>query len=156
MSQEWTTIYRLRDDGERVRTLQEASLNRPDFGLAVTDGLIGSDGLVQFKCVKTAKHLEYIMSNLVPVEHRGQMYFEMACTGRQWSDFCSYDPNLPEHFQLFIARLKRDETEIAELENEVRKFNAEVDEILAKLSARSDDEYLTAILGESIRQRQAQ
>lgn len=40
---ESTTIYRFRDDAEQIRVLQNASLHQPDFGLAVTDGLIGSD-----------------------------------------------------------------------------------------------------------------
>jgi len=91
---------------------------------ASPDGLVGTSGLVQFKCVKTAKHLDWLMAQIVPTEHRGQMYFEMACTGRQWSDFVSYEPNLPEEFQLFVARLRRDDVEIAEIEGEVRKNSA--------------------------------
>lgn len=116
---------------------------------ASPDGLIGKDGLVQFKCVKTAKHLDWLMANIVPAEHRGQMYFEMACTGRQWCDFCSYEPNLPEQHQLFIVRLKRDEAEIAEIENQVLKFNAEIDEIISKLSLGHNDD-LTDILTASL------
>ena len=37
-----TIIYRFRDDAEHIRVLQNASLHKPDFGLAITDGLIGS------------------------------------------------------------------------------------------------------------------
>ena len=97
------------------------------------DALIGPDGLAQFKCPKSATHISWLMAGLVPTEHRPQMYFEMACTGRQWSDFVSYDPNLSGH-ELFIARLRRDDVEIADIEMEVVRFNAEVDEIVAKLS----------------------
>jgi hypothetical protein len=43
MSQNWITIYRLEEDVEAIRKLQNASLNKPDFGLAITNGLIGSD-----------------------------------------------------------------------------------------------------------------
>ena len=111
------------------------------------DGLIGKDGLVQFKCVKTATHLDWLMEKIVPVEHRAQMYFEMACTGRQWSDFVSYEPNLPSNLQLFIVRLKRDEVAIAEIESEVRKLNAEIDEMISKLTSPDD---LTGILQRSV------
>lgn len=100
---------------------------------ASPDGLIGRDGLVQFKCPKSATHLDYLMAGVVPTEYRPQMYFEMAVTGRQWSDFVSFDPRLEGH-ELFIARLKRDEVEIAEIEQAVIKFNAEVDEILSRLA----------------------
>jgi len=115
---------------------------------ASPDGLIGTDGLVQFKCVKTAKHLDWLMEKIVPVEHRGQMYFEMACTGRKWSDFVSYEPNLPGNLQLFIARLPRDEVAIQEIEIEVQKLNAEIDEIIAKLS---DEDNLIEKLERSVK-----
>ena len=132
---------------EKVGFVSHPSIARAG---ASPDGLIGTDGLCQFKCVKTAKHLDWIMAGMVPTEHRGQMYFEMACTGRQWSDFVSYEPNLPDQHQLFIVRLKRDDAEIAEIENEVRKFNAEIDEIINKLSVKLDED-LTPVLVESVR-----
>ncbi len=117
---------------------------------ASPDGLIGTDGMVQFKCVKTAKHLDWLMEKLVPVEHRGQMYFEMACTGRKWSDFVSYEPNLPSQLQLFIARLQRDEVAIDEIEIEVKKLNAEIDEMIGKLTG-DDSGDLTEILERSVK-----
>jgi surfactin synthase thioesterase subunit len=54
-------------------------------------------------------------------------------TGAPWCEFCSYDPRLPEHLQLLIVRVPRDETRIAELETEVRKFLAELDEKVKQL-----------------------
>jgi hypothetical protein len=57
----------------------------------------------------------------------------MACAGRQWCDFASYDPRLPETMRLFVKRLHRDDVAIAELEAEVAKFLAEVDETVAAL-----------------------
>lgn len=97
------------------------------------DGEVGADGLVQIKCPKNAIHLEYLLTGIVPVEYRPQMHFEMACTGRQWSDFVSYNPNLPEHLQLFVVRLKRDDGEISRIEEEVLKFNAEIEETMCRL-----------------------
>ncbi len=122
---------------------------------ASPDGLIGQDGLVQFKCVKTATHLDWLKEKIVPVEHRGQMYFEMACTGRQWSDFVSYEPNLPPQLQLFIVRLKRDEVAISEIETEVRKLNAEIDEIIQRLTGPEPDlgELLTQSVKEAVEAR---
>lgn len=116
---------------------------------ASPDGLIGIEGLVQFKCVKTATHIDWILEKIVPIEHRPQMYFEMACTGRKWSDFVSYEPNLPDNLQLFICRLDRDEVAISEIETEVQKLNAEIDEIIAKLTQPLNED-LTEVLQRSV------
>jgi putative phage-type endonuclease len=112
---------------------------------ASPDGLVG-DGLVEFKCPNTATHLEYLLTGKVPEKYIFQLLWQMACTGRQWADFCSYDPRLPKHLQLFIVRVPNAEQRasivqsfairdqrIAELEGEVRKFLAELDDKLAKL-----------------------
>ena len=63
------------------------------------------------------------------------MLWQMACTGRQWCDFVSYCPDLPEPLQLFVVRFPRDNGRIEEMEKEVTQFNAEVDEIITKLRA---------------------
>jgi putative phage-type endonuclease len=107
----------------------------PNTG-ASPDGLINKDGLVQFKCPKTATHLDWMMAGIVPAEHRPQMLWEMACTNRQWCDFVSYDPNLSEDLQLFIVRFDRDEVAIGELEAEVQKFDAEIENIIAALKSQ--------------------
>lgn len=104
-----------------------------NFG-ASPDGLVGLDGLVQIKCPNTSTHLEWKLEGVVPVEHATQMLAELACTGRQWNDFVSFDPRLPEHMQLFVRRLYRDDKLIALLEGEVAHFNAEIDYILGRLN----------------------
>ena len=99
---------------------------------ASPDGRI-SNGLVEFKCPNTATHLEYVLSGKVPDKYVTQMQWQMACTGAAWCDFVSYDPRLPEHLQMLIVRITRDDKRIAELETEVRKFLAELDEKVKKL-----------------------
>lgn len=103
------------------------------FG-ASPDGLVGSEGLVQIKCPNTSTHLEWRLEGVVPVEHATQMLAELACTGRQWNDFVSFDPRLPENLQLFVKRLHRDEGLIALLEAEVAHFNAEIEYIVGRLN----------------------
>lgn len=101
---------------------------------ATPDGLIGNDGMVQFKAPRTAIHLDWLRAGVVPSEHKLQMLFELACCPeREWSDFCSYESRLPEHLSLFIVRLKRDHKAIEEIEQEVRKFNAEIEEMIDSL-----------------------
>jgi hypothetical protein len=57
----------------------------------------------------------------------------MAVTGREWCDFVSYDPRLPEDLQLFVVRLERDVSYIMAMEEEVDKFLKEVSGMYSKL-----------------------
>lgn len=102
---------------------------------ASPDGLVAADGLVEIKCPNTATHIETLLGGSVPGKYRFQMLWQMACTGRAWCDFVSYDPRMPEDMRMFVRRLDRDDAAIAELETEVRRFLAEIDEMVAQLTA---------------------
>lgn len=104
----------------------------PMFG-ASPDALIGDDGQLEIKCPMTATHVEWMLAGKVPAEHRPQMLAQLSCTRRQWCDFVSFDPRLPEKMRLFRVRLMRDDEEIAALEAEVRVFLREVDEMVERL-----------------------
>ena len=103
---------------------------------ASPDGLVGHDGLVEIKCPNTSTHIETLLDEKVPSKYVTQMMWQMACTGRSWCDFVSFDPRMPEDMQLFIKRVPRDNEMIASLEAEVVKFLGELDELLAKLLER--------------------
>jgi putative phage-type endonuclease len=99
---------------------------------ASPDGF-AEEGLVEIKCPNTATHLEYALAQLPPLKYFTQMQWQMACTGRPWCDFVSYDPRLPERLQLLVVRVPRDDEYIAMLETEVAKFLAELDDKLNQL-----------------------
>jgi len=101
-----------------------------DRAAASPDGLVAADGLLEIKCPKTATHLQYLMDGAVPRDYQPQMLWQMACTGREWCDFVSFDPRLPEKMRLLKVRLMRDDARIAELEREVLAFLADVDRML--------------------------
>lgn len=103
---------------------------------ASPDGLIGSDGLLEMKCPLTATHIETLLGQSVPGKYVTQMQWQMACTGRQWCDFVSFDPRMPESMRIFIQRVPRDQSRITELEGLVRDFLSELDAKLAKLVER--------------------
>lgn len=107
---------------------QVAFVHHPTINLAGAspDGLIGTDGLVEIKAPNTATHIETLLGATVPGKYLTQMAWQMACTGRQWCDFVSYDPRMPEHMRLFVKRVARDNTLIAELETEVSIFLTEL------------------------------
>jgi putative phage-type endonuclease len=102
---------------------------------ASPDGLVGSDGMVEIKCPNTATHLETLEGQTVPAKYVTQMLWQMACTGRAWCDFVSFDPRLPAHMRLFVKRVPRDDARLAEIEAEVRAFLAELDAKIARLDA---------------------
>jgi putative phage-type endonuclease len=104
----------------------------PD-ALASPDGLIGEDGLIEIKCLLPANHLQLLLTEEVAEQYRLQMTWQMACTGRKWCDFVSYDPSQTEDMQLFIKRFERDEKEIKHLENDVEIFLSEVAATVEKL-----------------------
>lgn len=101
---------------------------------ASPDGLVGADGLVEIKCPSTATHIETLLGKPIAGEYQVQMQWQMACTGREWCDFVSYDPRMPEEMRLFVRRVPRDNTLIAGLEQDVSAFLFEVRETVKKLA----------------------
>lgn len=104
-----------------------------DFAGSSPDGLVDTDGYVEFKCPKTTTHLKWMQAGVVPEEHQDQCLFNMRCEERSWADFVSYDPRLPDGLKIFIARMERDDKRIAEIESEVIQFNEEVEFAVAQL-----------------------
>ena len=107
-----------------------------DMAGASPDGLVGSAGLVEIKCPNSATHIATLRGASIERRYLLQMQFQMACTGREWCDFASFDPRLPEEMQLHVQRVDRDDALIGEIEAEVVKFLAEVDATVADLRAR--------------------
>jgi len=100
---------------------------------ASPDGLVGEFGLIEIKCPKVATHLSYLIADVVPAGYKNQMMWQMACTGRQWCDFVSFRPDLPEHLQMFLIRFNRDPARIIVLETAVIAFLDAVDTMINQL-----------------------
>lgn len=93
---------------------------------ASPDGVVG-EGLLEIKCPNTATHLDTLIGGKVPKIYITQMMWQMACMEKEWCDFVSFDPRLPETMQMFVARVHYDKDVVADMENEVVKFLGEVD-----------------------------
>ena len=106
---------------------------------ASPDGAVNAEedgkyaGLIEVKSPIESTHTNTLISKSVPSKYIPQMQWQLACTGAKWVDFVSYNPNFPEELQLFVARVDRDDTYIAELEAEVIKFLEEVEQTILKL-----------------------
>ncbi len=103
---------------------------------ASPDGLVGDDGLVEIKCPNSATHIATLRGEAIPDKYVKQMQWQMACTGRDWCDFASFDPRLPDAMQLHVQRVPRDDALIAEMEAAVFEFLREVAAAVADLEAR--------------------
>ena len=95
---------------------------------ASPDGLISDDGLIEIKCPNTTAHIEFLQTQKPKQEYICQMQWQMACTGRKWCDFVSYDDRLPENLVYCSVHIPRDDDFIQSLEQEVEKFLAELEQ----------------------------
>jgi putative phage-type endonuclease len=112
-------------------------IDHPEINMsgASPDGFVGDDGLLEIKCPETKAHIELLLTKTIPEKYIKQMQWQMACTGRQWCDFATYDPRMPQDLQLWVLRVMRNDKQIAELEKEARQFLAELDEKVTALRA---------------------
>ena len=100
---------------------------------ASPDRLVNDDGLVEVKCPNTATHIDTLIGQKIDRRYLIQIQWQLACTGRQWCDFVSYDPRLPGHLSMFVQRVGRDDDWIAELEKDVTEFLAELSDKVKQL-----------------------
>ncbi len=103
---------------------------------ASPDGLVGAKGLIEVKCPNTATHIATLRGGGIDRKYMLQMQWQMACTGREWCDFASFDPRLPLAMQLHVERVELDKRLLDEIEDEVGKFLREVDAAVSDLTAR--------------------
>jgi putative phage-type endonuclease len=100
---------------------------------ASPDALVGDRGLVEVKCPNSATHIETLLTGVIDLKYLLQMHFQMAVTGREWCDFCSYDPRMPASMQLWTRRVERDVKQIRIIEHEVGAFLFELDKKVTRL-----------------------
>ncbi len=97
------------------------------------DRLVGNDGLVEIKCPNTTTHIDYWLAKKVPSEYVKQVQGQLWVMEREWCDFVSFDPRLPEKNRLLIVRAYRDEEFIKQMQQEVEQFLNEVEALIIKL-----------------------
>ena len=112
------------------------AIDHPTIAMSAAspDGLVGDDGCLEIKCPGTAQHISTLLGEEIAKKYYDQMQWQLTCTGRYWCDFVSFDPRMPKELQLFVKRVPRDDKYIAELEEEVIQFLAEVDDKVNKLN----------------------
>ncbi len=94
---------------------------------ASPDGLINAVGALEIKCPTLATHLDYLKLEAEPPEYTAQIQGQLWICERDWCDFVSFNPDFPDHLQLIVRRIKRDESYIAKLKSEIEHFLDEVE-----------------------------
>jgi len=111
-------------------------VNHPKIEMAGAspDALVGLFGILEVKCPQTNTMVDTLLSDRVPSKYIPQIQWQLRCCERQWCDFVSFDPRLPQELQLFVKRVEFDASYVAMLEEEVIKFLAELDDKVNKLN----------------------
>jgi putative phage-type endonuclease len=114
------------------------SIDHPTIvGFAASpDGVVSADGLIECKCPHTATHIAVIQSGRHDSQYEWQMLAQMACTGRAWVDFVSFDDRMPEELQYACFRFERDDKRIEEMEAEIKAFLDELAELEQEMRGR--------------------
>lgn len=125
------------------REVQEAEFTvhpTMDYFGSSPDGLIGIDGVAEFKCPQVNKHIEYLQladKGEIPDEYQNQVNAHMMVTGREWCDFCTFNPDFPDNSVIAITRVEASKAAFAELECHVRRFETEVQRLANWLATRN-------------------
>lgn len=99
------------------------------------DGLVEADGLIEIKCQTTKTHIRFLIDGIIDPRYEAQMAWYIECTGRDWCDFVSYDPRLPDNLRMAVKRYVPEAVYIEYLRNEVQQFLAELAELEARVRA---------------------
>lgn len=94
------------------------------------DGLVGSDGVIEVKCVIATTHFASVKKQSYDSAYKWQLIGNLFYTQRNWIDFVSYCADFPEGKRLFICRLERSQlsTEFEQLTRRTTEFLQLVDE----------------------------
>jgi hypothetical protein len=131
MEDEALDTYALYNEDGPITRLGKVWIPHPSIGWAgcSPDALVGEHGAVSVKCPISKTHMKFLDNEKIEPEYLTQIHWELACTGRRWCDFVSFDPRpkLPR-MQICIKRVMRDASEIGRLENEARKVLLEIEQ----------------------------
>ena len=100
---------------------------------ASPDGLVGDDGMVEFKCPNTATHIKTLLGGSIKLGYLYQMQWGINCAERKWCDFVSFDDRLPPNRAMHITRVAWDEDMSIIIETAVKIFLAELDAMVEQL-----------------------
>jgi len=101
---------------------------------ASPDGLLrGENAILEIKCPTHTTHAKNLMADGMDKRYLFQVQWQIACTESTHGYFVSYHPDFPPEIRLKWVRVERDDEVIAQITDEVRKFDIEVEDLVAKI-----------------------
>lgn len=100
---------------------------------ASPDGLVGTKGGLEIKCLDPENHIDLISAGCINRDYLYQCQFGMACTDRPWWDFLAFCPEMPEEGRVWRQRIDRDDALISTVESCVIEFLLAVDQKVAQV-----------------------
>lgn len=93
------------------------------------DRLVGADGLLEIKCPAPQTHVKNMLQNKIASEYIPQVQGQLYVACREWSDWFSYEQDMPP----VKIRTYRDEAFILKLEAELNTFIERIHEKFDRL-----------------------
>lgn len=121
--------------GQKVEPVGFVDHPRIPMTGASPDGLVGNDGLVEFKCPSTFTHINTARTGEIDIKHIAQMQWQMLCTNRDWCDYVSFDPRMPARMQTWVQRVRADYSAMRDIEEQVEAFLADLDGAIKEMEA---------------------
>jgi len=106
----------------------------PEIGAGWSpDGLIGADGALEVKYTEPELMIEILDRSTFPTQHRAQCHGALLFGRRRWVDLVVYSHSrLPK----YVARIEPNMTFHRHIENEVAKFNWELQQLVKRMEGR--------------------
>jgi hypothetical protein len=122
-------IARMLYESETFCTVDNGGFFGSDTVGCSPDGLVGSDGEIEIKCVIPSVHYANIKRQAFDPAYKWQCIGNLKFTGRDWIDFISYCEGFPQGRQLFVHRGR-----VSEFEEEFKMIDSRVDQFMELIS----------------------
>jgi len=96
---------------------------------ASPDSLVGNDGGLEIKTALPHIQIDRLVRGQLPPEHKAQVQGNIWIAEREWWDFVSFWPKLPQ----LKVRVFRDDIYIKTMEAEIDRFNEELSELVSTI-----------------------
>ncbi len=112
---------------------QVGFIKRDDWVGSSPDGLVGTDGQIEIKCVIPSTQINTILKGKIPSEHIRQIQGQLFVSERKWCDFISFCPLLKMR-PFFCIRIFRDEEYIENLAIDMEVFIGQLKDMINQIT----------------------
>lgn len=121
-------LYEFREDVQVMRV----GFIRNGLRGCSPDSLRDANGIIEIKTKLPHIHLDVMLADELPSEHKAQCQGQLLVAEREYLDFVSYWPGLP----LFVKRVYRDDEYLKALDQKLTEFTDEMFELEAEMRSR--------------------